>query len=736
MVHNNKILTVSYGTFSCTLEGFDDSFGTMKAIAEYFRDLASDDRYFGAEPPQPDADMLARIAQREISRKVEAHENAGGIVLRARDFQAEPEPDPAPEQAGVPAPVTLPATGLDAAPSPGAADEAASEARQLAAPKAIADGGEDAVADSGEDAEIPEEPEKPTLITRPEIQAEIQDESQTDVRADVAADTAPATDMPDSHDEAVDDDFVSRGMEPKPEVQPVADILPGATSDIVPAADSIAAKLQRIRAVVLQNDASDTAEDYSEDEHAEAFVTATAQDITAAMQEDDAESEPQTSVEDDEISLALDRLDSTLAEEGTAAVPTGDGDEPTDAPDIAKAGSADPVPDESDAAETSADATAGTESAAPADSETVPGADPAEAVAETGDSLFGDLESDMDAGDDAGDDPDMNNILGGDKPQSRPRRARVVVVKREKLEAAISSGDLEEVKDDGAPQGSLSDADEDELLRELAVVEAELRGDIQAHETTPDAAFEDADTEEDAETAHAILSPTGEWDEEDMSRLMAKADQKMDDPKTSSSRETYSQMRAAVAVSQAEKSAGGTLGQHAGDDAYREDLASVVRPRRPVAAGKRPRRPATDAKPAPLKLVAEQRIDDGTGQTSRGPVRPRRVATVPVDDDFGPEGDATKGGFADYAAEVGATDLPDLLEAAAAYMSFVQGRAQFTRPQLMNKVRQVESSGFNREDGLRSFGQLLREGKIEKTGGGRFTASGRIGFRPDEMATG
>jgi hypothetical protein len=688
MVHNNKILTVSYGTFSCTLEGFDDSFGTMKAIAEYFRDLASDDRYFGAEPPQPDAEMLARIAQREISRRVEAHHDDTGIVLRATEHQH--------------APATLvPTTAVapqEQAQQPDVSDEVFAEADVQAheeskvvdatpAPVISEPVIEAPVADPVAQtvAEVAVEPTpEPVAEAQPApepIQAEtppVQAEAEP-VQAEAEPTPQPVEQIADT----VDADaalMASVQSAPEPTVEDfVAETVE--LADTVPAADSIAAKLQRIRAVVSRNDAQDVQPEYSEDEHADAFLSDEAREISTAMEADDVASPPLT--EADEVEALLDRLDVAIS----------------------------------------------------ADRE-------GPAQAEADENLFDETDDEDESGDDEtiGED----NILVTQAPsapvadggQRSPLRARVVKVKRADLDAALAKGTLEEVTQDAAAdESSLSDEDEAELMRELAEVEAELtKPETDQFEDDDDliasSAPEDTAPQID-EPAKAEPTRKAMSDDADLSRLLVEAGNKMAEPENSSRRNEITQLRAAVAATKAEDSLGNKDELTPIDEPYRADLANVVRPRRPESGAAISRRPS-EAKPAPLKLVAELRVDDMPKREERGPVRPRRIASAPEPvSQFAP-GD--EGGFAAFAAESGAKDLPELLEAAAAYLSFVEGHDQFSRPQLMTKVRMVEQEEFSREDGLRTFGQLLREGKIEKIKGGRFTVSDRIGFKPADRA--
>ncbi|MBD3662376.1 hypothetical protein H9Q16_00420 [Sulfitobacter sp. TSTF-M16] len=868
-MNNNKILTVSYGTFSCTLEGFDDSFGTMKAIAEYFRDLAADDRYFGAEPPQPDAEMLARIAQNEISRRVEAREHEGKIVLSATNEQAETP------------------RALDA---PGAAVAAVAATETLQEP---ADNAEVPAQDMEDvaKAEIGLQADHQTTdtSTQQEIQHDedhAEDTAPTDdadaVAAEVVEGTADALAqavadqplmaedendivpgqpdaeveaffaIPESAEADTYDDVAEYGSEYVADYEVATDPIPQPAQI---AADSIAAKLQRIRAVVAQHDDAEAAEtDYTEDEHAESsepsqdlhdalvddvsfdddmsdmpaedtfaehtpapvmapsdVIAEARTDLEEALSADDAAalddmSEADAEAEADDITDILSRLDASETVEAEAEAEQQDAE--TLIADIAAA----EMIEEQDAAAVEnlfdqdapeiADIAAvmAQEDDAPTDAD----ADDFAGMAETDASE--DLSVDPS---EASDDADMDEDEDAIQPQMP--RARVIKVKRADLEAAIERGELEEYDDDDADDdtaastpalddlaparvatSSLSAEEEADLARELADLEADIAQDhddasrdepqdadqsadsevadptsdpledAQEHlatateelaqaETALDEAQEDPQIEEisqdeisvtadesdaaedmpeDADAPRrAKLQPLGEDSSDDVDRLLAEAEQQMDEPESATRRDAFAHLRAAVAAKKADEALGSDADDEVADDAYRSDLADVVRPRRPVSGSTRTQRPG-EGRPAPLKLVAEQRIDV---ERPSVPVQPRRVAALD-DDTPAPNSDAES--FAEFAAEMGATKLPELLEAAAAYMSFVEGREQFSRPQLMTKVRQVGPEGFSREDGLRSFGQLLRAGKIEKIKGGRFTVSDDIGFRPDARAAG
>jgi len=114
------------------------------------------------------------------------------------------------------------------------------------------------------------------------------------------------------------------------------------------------------------------------------------------------------------------------------------------------------------------------------------------------------------------------------------------------------------------------------------------------------------------------------------------------------------------------------------------------------------------------------------------PVRPRRVtSTVIQRPAFAPEEDelvaeevanvfhdAPKQSFQEFADGIGASSLQDMIEAAGAYLTLTKG-GSFTRPELFAQLNALGSEP-SREDGLRGFGRLLREGRLTKTDAGTY----------------
>jgi hypothetical protein len=657
MVDSSKILTVSYGTFSCTLEGFDDSFGTMKAIAEYFRDLAADDRYFGAEPPAPDVQMLAKIAEREITRRVDASTTDGGIVLRAQQA-----PAPAmPPQVIRPDPIQV---------------AAASVAPQVAMEPAY-------MADMDQDFET----------------------AHSDATASEAELVAGL-----EAEETVSSPLVASGQATLAHAAP-ADIAPEHTTH--PDAQSVAAKLQRIRAVVGQSDSPEAAE-YNEDQYAPEMPNIADANTMDINMSDDAGFE----VESEELAEPMppiadepEKLDAPVDLSEAAPIDAAEDDDALLSSLTAKM--AQPVPDIEDhindvqeSAKESIDAIVRNAEAtvAPADAKPVIRAQvlrlrksnlPQDELAKASADSFAFVEDDLEDNYD-------EDVLD--------------VAKLDGFE------DLDAV---AAPaETSLSADEEADLMDELAEVERDFAPKTADPETAA------PETPEQDTPVAKVRNSLPETDDSTLSHILDQTDQELNEPEGSRRRNAIAQLKAAVAATEAARQ----LGDHTDpdtqvEDAFRGDLDEVVRPRRPARVEKPVERTARP-RPSPLKLVASQRVDTpDAAPISDVAVAPRRVAT-PVEQ----VSVAAASNFAEFAENMGATALPDLLEAAAAYTAFVEGSEDFSRPQIMKKVQLTSDVEFSREDGLRSFGTLLREGRISKVRNGRFQVSDETRFRPETKA--